>query len=221
MNKETFISVDVETCGPVPGLYHMLELGACVVDVNGNQGFGDTFMGSLELNHDTYHERVVDGCMTQTGNLTSDCSQVGWEAQTWNWWHHKTRVQILESIFAEARSAQEVLVAFSKWIAQFQNPIVVGFPVAHESMWLQYYWWKHIGTTPPFKHRGIDGKTLMMAAMKGKCGYSGASKLRLADMHPAFFSKVLPHTHRALDDAKEQAFLFANLMRELNLGHLL
>jgi DNA polymerase III epsilon subunit-like protein len=29
--KECFISVDVETCGPIPGDYSMLSLGACVV----------------------------------------------------------------------------------------------------------------------------------------------------------------------------------------------
>ena len=31
MNKEVFISVDIEASGPVPGTYSMLALGACVV----------------------------------------------------------------------------------------------------------------------------------------------------------------------------------------------
>lgn len=32
MRKEVFISVDVETTGPIPGEYSMLSIGACLVD---------------------------------------------------------------------------------------------------------------------------------------------------------------------------------------------
>ena len=32
MRKEIFISVDIESSGPIPGVYSMLSLGACVVD---------------------------------------------------------------------------------------------------------------------------------------------------------------------------------------------
>lgn len=31
MTKETYISVDVETAGPIPGTYSLLSIGACVV----------------------------------------------------------------------------------------------------------------------------------------------------------------------------------------------
>jgi|ERR1022692_2693210 DNA polymerase III alpha subunit (gram-positive type) len=31
MNDETYISVDIETSGPIPGIYSLLSLGACVV----------------------------------------------------------------------------------------------------------------------------------------------------------------------------------------------
>ena len=37
-NTECFISVDVETSGPIPGEYSMLSLGACVVG-NSEEGF--------------------------------------------------------------------------------------------------------------------------------------------------------------------------------------
>lgn len=36
--RECFISVDVETAGPIPGEYSMLSLGACVVGADG-EGF--------------------------------------------------------------------------------------------------------------------------------------------------------------------------------------
>jgi hypothetical protein len=31
MGREIFISVDIEASGPVPGIYSMLSLGACIV----------------------------------------------------------------------------------------------------------------------------------------------------------------------------------------------
>jgi hypothetical protein len=31
-DREVFISVDVETAGPIPGDYSLLSIGACVVD---------------------------------------------------------------------------------------------------------------------------------------------------------------------------------------------
>ncbi len=34
MTKETYISVDVETAGPIPGAYSLLSIGACVVGNN-------------------------------------------------------------------------------------------------------------------------------------------------------------------------------------------
>ena len=32
MSEEIYISVDVETAGPIPGEYSMLSIGACVAD---------------------------------------------------------------------------------------------------------------------------------------------------------------------------------------------
>jgi ribonuclease T len=37
MAKEIFISVDIEASGPVPGIYSMLALGACVVTAREQQ----------------------------------------------------------------------------------------------------------------------------------------------------------------------------------------
>src|SRR5687768_5754050 len=37
MTREVFISVDVETSGPIPGEFSMLSIGACLVDNPGRQ----------------------------------------------------------------------------------------------------------------------------------------------------------------------------------------
>ncbi|MEH6689382.1 MAG: 3'-5' exonuclease [Halopseudomonas sabulinigri] len=46
MNEELYVSVDVETSGPVPGIYSLLSIGACLVS---------------EPNHSIYLELQPDG----------------------------------------------------------------------------------------------------------------------------------------------------------------
>ena len=52
--RECFISVDVETAGPIPGEYSMLSLGACVIG-----GDGDEFYVEIQpLNQNAVHEAL-------------------------------------------------------------------------------------------------------------------------------------------------------------------
>lgn len=55
--KETYISVDIEAAGPIPGEYSMLSLGACVV--------GDTsktFYVEIKPINDNYVQEALDVC---------------------------------------------------------------------------------------------------------------------------------------------------------------
>ncbi len=55
MKSETYISVDIEASGPIPGEYSMLSLGACIV--------GDTkenFYVELKPINDNYIQRALD-----------------------------------------------------------------------------------------------------------------------------------------------------------------
>ncbi|HUS12450.1 MAG TPA: 3'-5' exonuclease [Pyrinomonadaceae bacterium] len=53
--KETYISVDVESSGPIPGAYSLLSIGACVV---GNTG--EAFYAEIQPINDAYVPEAIE-----------------------------------------------------------------------------------------------------------------------------------------------------------------
>ena len=102
-----------------------------------------------------------------------------------------------------------------RWIDQFQNPKLVTFGGDHA--YLAYAWEKVImpRIPPPFGHIGIDLKGMMMAATG--CSFEDTRQQRWRKAYPELTRLDLPHTHKALDDAREQAFLFDELQKKLDL----
>ncbi len=205
---ETYISIDVETAGPVPGLYHMLELGAVAVNVPRDR-YVTEFSESLQL--------VPGNYPLQFPNFKN-----GWDLSTWDFWNsNDAQKKKLAEMQESAIPAQEAMTRFSEWIHQFKKPVLVGWPIAFDAMFVTWYWWKHLKTDPPFSHHGIDIKTLAMRALGGKGGYKDASKKNLKKKFPFLFMETFPHTHRGLDDAREQGWLFESLIKIAGLGHIL
>jgi hypothetical protein len=96
------------------------------------------------------------------------------------------------------------------WIADVcgpqGRPVMVAYPASYDWMFLYWYLMRFAGASP-FGHSGcLDMKT--MYAVRANVPLRQAVK-RL--MPPGLLSDR-PHTHHALDDAIEQAELFANLM---------
>lgn len=48
--REVFVSVDIETAGPIPGEYSLLSIGACDVDLT------NTFSCKLKGDHQALHD---------------------------------------------------------------------------------------------------------------------------------------------------------------------
>lgn len=201
---ETYISIDVEATGPVPGLFHMLELGACaILPEKPRMQCVETFGVSLRLDHGDYHPG--DMC------AELDCTRAGWDPDTWNWWHGDAdRLATLCTIEEDAISSHDAMHFFRDWISKYEKPVIVGYPSAYDFAWLNYYWWKHVGVKPPFSHSSLDIKTLAMTVSGVK--YRETSKRSLSHRYPDIWSGIPEHTHRADADAKEQAWIFLGLM---------
>ena len=76
----------------------------------------------------------------------------------------------------------------------------------HKPSWLYWYFVRFSSDGSPFEHsRCFDIKTAL--AVKAGIPISQAGRSRL---HPSLLSRR-PHTHHALDDAVEQAEIFANI----------
>jgi hypothetical protein len=103
-----------------------------------------------------------------------------------------------------------VMAEATAWVtavADGRRPVLVAYPAVFDFPWLHWYFMTFIGSSP-FGFSGcLDMKT--MYAVKAGVPLGLAVKSRM----PAALRSRRPHTHNALDDAIEQADLFANLMR--------
>ncbi|MGK0351862.1 MAG: hypothetical protein ACJAYX_002543 [Planctomycetota bacterium] len=101
----------------------------------------------------------------------------------------------------------EVMPRYVKWVRRLPGRVVmVGLPAAYDFMWI-YWYLQRFCNESPFGHSALDVKTYAMAMLKNP--YRDCVKHAL----PKEWSDDLPHTHVALDDAREQGAMFINMLR--------
>ncbi|MEU1278536.1 exonuclease [Streptomyces sp. NPDC005805] len=185
-----YISVDVEADGPIPGPYSMLSFGAAVA---GRQD-GDGFTPVADPARDTFYRElrpIADAYVPEARAVSGlDRARLGREG-------------------AEPGVAMGEFTAWVRGVARAHGaqPVMCGYPAAYDWMFLYWYLIRFTGDSP-FGHSGcLDMKTLY--ATKAGVPLRSVSKRSM----PAALLPGRRHTHHALDDAVEQAELFANLMR--------
>lgn len=183
---EIFISADVETDGPIPGNYSMLS-------------FAFVYAGSFD---GTYYDRPVhwEPSLYRELKPISTCFQQ--EAIAVN---GLNRDRLLVEGTDPAQAMQEAY----DWIMRISGsakPVLVAYPLSFDWMWLYWYFMSFCSHGSPFAHsRCYDVKTAYAVKSKSLISKSGRDSL------PDSLRSRLPHSHNALDDAREQAEVFANL----------
>lgn len=181
-----YISVDVEADGPIPGPYSMISLGAAVAGVQDAGGFTPA-----DPEERTFYRELrpiseeYDPRALAVSGLDRD------------------------RLIAEGAEPAVALGEFTSWVGAVSTgaqPVMCGYPASYDWTFLYWYLIRFTGDSP-FGHSGcLDMKTL----------YSAKARLPLRAVAKAAMPReLLPrrrHTHHALDDAVEQAELFANLM---------
>ena len=113
----------------------------------------------------------------------------------------------------DPEAPKSAMQRFHDWLerqhAAVGLPVMVGYPVAYDAMWVQWYLHR-FADEDPFRRRAIDVKTLLMVARDA--GYRPTMRTNL----PKHWLPKAKHTHVAVDDAIEQGELFMNVVRELN-----
>jgi len=181
-----FISVDVEADGPIPGPFSMISFGAAVCGRFDGNGFT-----AVDPTQDTFYRELRP--------ISPDFIP---EAQA---------VSGLDRAHLSTHGAdpQEAMAAFRTWVTEVSagaKPIVVGYPVCYD--WMFLYWYLiRFGGHSPFGHSGcMDMKTMFALKADRSIAFVGKRSM------PKHLLSDRPHTHNALDDAVEQGELFANLM---------
>ncbi len=172
MSAETWISVDVETSGPAPGVASLLSIGACLVD------------------------RPAEGIEILVrpipGHAWSD------EAEAV---HHLSRAHLA----ANGLEPGAAMERFAGWLAGHvpagRVPILVSFNAPFDWLFVADYAWRYLGRNP-FGISALDLKALYLGRHLDTVErWADTGKGDVRRRYPV----DLPHTHGALDDAREQA----------------
>jgi hypothetical protein len=189
LNNEIYISVDVETDGPIPGPNSMLSLGAAA-----------------------YRIEIVNGKLVPVllDTFSMNIEQL-WDAkpdpETEAWW--KTQPAAWEACRKDLQKPGIVMKLFSQWVEETSKeanakPVFVGYPAGFDFLFVYWYLIRFVGKSP-FSFSALDVKTFAMAVLGTE--YRNSTK---RNMPKGWFPKVR-HNHIAVDDAAEQGELFCNM----------
>jgi hypothetical protein len=183
---DAYFSADVETDGPIPGPFSMLSFAV----VYAGSFDGTVFKRPSEYEHVFYRE------------LQPISEKFQQEALQVNGLDRNRLV-------AEGTFPQTAMVEASRWIKEIAGPakpVLVAYPLSFDWTWLYWYFIQFSDEGSPFDYsRCFDIKTAL--AVKAKIPISSASRSKLE----APLRSQRQHTHHAIDDAIEQAEIFANI----------
>lgn len=183
---DAYFSADVETDGPIPGPYSILS-------------FAIVYAGTFDGGH---FERPLEYRQTLYRELRPISQSFEPEA---------LRVNGLDRarLGLEGVPPEIAMTEASQWIkdtAQKARPVLVAYPLSFDWAWLYWYFIRFCKDGSPFGYsRCFDIKTAV--SVKAGIPISEAGRSRL---HPSLRA-AHAHTHHALDDAIEQAEIFANV----------
>lgn len=185
-----YVSIDIETDGPAPGVNSMLALGAVAFPERGTAV-------------STFYEKLLplDGAYQNT--------------ETMNWW--TTQPEAWAEVNQDQREAVEVIFEFVHWCDTLVRDngvklIAVAWPAAFDFAFVNYYCHRFTGRNPlgfacvdiRSYANGLFGHSLYYGTPEDKIKSVAGEKRR--DLRP----------HVAVDDAMEQGVLFM-AMRASNL----
>lgn len=173
--RETYVSVDVETDGPCPGLNSMLSIGAVAFDQDRREFAA--FEGVLE---------------TLVGAKPNP--------ETMEWWK-KQDPAAYAAARLNPRHPEVVMKEFDAWVRGLPGqPIFCAWPTGFDFTYCYWYFHRFLGRSP-FGFAGIDVRSFLMGRLGPGTPYyferpKELSRLKRGIRNP------LPHV--ALNDAREQ-----------------
>lgn len=136
---EIYVSTDIETDGPVPGLNSMLSFGSAAYLAD------KTLVGTFSANLET-----LPGA---AGN-----------PETLRWW--ETQREAWEASRKNPQPPSTVMPEYVSWLKGLPGtPVFVGYPAAFDFMFVTYYLYRFAGESP-FAYLALDVKSYAMALMK-------------------------------------------------------
>lgn len=183
---DAYFSVDVETDGPIPGPYSMLSFAIV---------YAGSFDGNRFVKPSIYEKIFYRELKPISTEFQEEALQVNGLDRS-----------ALMQIGVDPQHALDDATEWVKAIAGTASPVLVAYPLSFDWTWLYWYFVRFSKSGSPFSHsRCFDIKTAI--AVKGGLTVAGAGRSKVAE----FLKSSSRHTHHAIDDAIEQAEIFANV----------
>lgn len=137
--NEIFVSTDVETDGPIPGIYSMLSFASAAY-LPDKQLLG-TFSANLE---------TLPGAISHP--------------KTMDWWN--TQPDAWEACRTNLEKPEIAMQRYLEWLKSLPGlPVFVAYPAAFDFLFVYWYLIRFTGESP-FSHSAVDIKTYAMAMLK-------------------------------------------------------
>jgi DNA polymerase III alpha subunit (gram-positive type) len=179
---EIYVSIDIETDGPAPGLNSMLALGAVAFHSTGRQLA--TWYATLHPLKDAFQD---------TGTM--------------DWWG--TQPEAWAEVNKDPRAPELAVPEFAGWVESLAGkPVAVAWPAAFDFAFVNYYCHR-FASRNPLGFSCLDIRSYANG-LAGRSSYGGLSEERLRAMAGKVETEGL-RDHVALDDAIGQGRLFMAL----------
>ena len=191
---DAYFSADVETDGPIPGPFSLLSFAIV---------YAGAFDGERFTRPENYGHRLYLELKPISDNYQEEALRV----------NGLDRARLC----TEGKAPQQAMTEAYRWVKQLagnRKPVLVAYPLSFDWAWLYWYFIRFSSEGSPFNHsQCFDIKTAFAIKASVPIAAAGRSKL----LH--FLRPEKRHTHHALEDAIEQAEIFANLFEwNLNSG---
>jgi hypothetical protein len=183
---DVYFSADVETDGPIPGPFSMLAFGLV---------FAGTFDGSKFKRPQNYQQHFYRELRPVSAQFQIEALKVNGLDR--------------DRLILDGSQPESAMTEAARWVNQIagdSRPVLVAYPLSFDWSFLYWYFVRYSAVGSPFNHsQCFDIKTAY--AVKAQIPIASAGRRHLV---PGLRANGI-HTHNALDDAIEQAEVFANL----------
>ena len=184
-DDEIFVSIDIETDGPCPGLNSMLSIGAVAYDQWENQV----------------------GVWYSTLAPLTDCNP---DAETMAWW--ATQPAAWAEVSVSRNRPRETIADFGYWCEALRGkPTVVAWPAVFDFAFTSYYLHRFTGRNP-LGYDALDIRSYASGIARCPGYHDELPETEIRKMAGDIDITGL-RPHHALDDAIEQGRLFLGLRR--------
>jgi hypothetical protein len=136
---EIFVSSDVETDGPIPGVYSMLSFASAAYSSD------KQLIGTFSANLETLPDAIA-------------------HPKTMAWW--QTQPEAWQACRTDLQQPEPAMQNYLAWLKGLPGlPVFVAYPAAFDFMFVYWYLIRFTGESP-FSHSALDIKTYAMALLK-------------------------------------------------------